>query len=276
MTLPNLLYTAPTGHLDPYTKEGVESLHILYIIGARANCVHGQWLKCSAVKWSTGQASFAMRSSGQDFLTPVAAVTMEFRPLVHCVQALAVCELTVLLIFHPLPFLCSAVRGSYIEIHTKMELRVRVRLKLSSGLDSNAIVFRCGRSKPQTGFLDRLLDEITCLLSEGSSVPVQSSAKLTYEIPACVNNHVFIIFPIASDQDGSCSQTVYGIEVADDSMLTRNEVLGRFHDIFQLRSSSDMKLEVHHVSKQECPVTTSENAYDAFEEKEKSRSKLSS
>ena len=157
-----------------------------------------------------------------------------------------------------------------------MELKVHVRLKLSGGLDSNAIVFRCGCSKPQTGFLDRLLDEITCLLSEGSSVPVQSSAKLFYEIPSCINNHVFIIFPIASNHDGSCSQTVYGIEVADDSMLTRNEVLGRFHDIFQQHSSSDMKLEVHQVSKQECPITSFENAYDGFEEKEKSRSKLSS
>ena len=159
-----------------------------------------------------------------------------------------------------------------------MELKVHVRLKLSGGLDTNAIIFRSSWSKPQCGFSDRLLNRITDILSEGISLPLLNRAELFLEIPPCINNHVFIVFPMKNKGDGSYSQMVCGIQVADDSMLTRNEVLRRFHDEFpQCDSiSSSTKLEAHLVFKQECPAITSQNAYDAFGEVEESRSKLSS
>ena len=162
-----------------------------------------------------------------------------------------------------------------------MELKVHVCLKLSGGLDTNTIIFRSGWSKPQCGFSDRLLDGITDMLSKGILLPL-NRAELFDEIPPCINNHVFIIFPMKNKGDGSYSQMVCGIQVADDSMLTRNEVLQRFHDEFPKCDSisSGTKLEVYLVSdkqeKQECPATTSQNAYDAFGEVEESRSKLSS
>lgn len=154
---------------------------------------------------------------------------------------------------------------------------MHVRLKLSGGLDTNAIIYRSGWCKPHCGFSDRLLDRIAGILSEGTSLPL-NGAELFHEIPPCINNHVFIVFPMKNKGDGSYSQMVCGIQVADDSMLTRNEVLRRFHDEFpQCDSiSSSTKLEAHLVFKQECPAITSQNAYDAFGEVEESRSKLSS
>jgi len=156
-------------------------------------------------------------------------------------------------------------------------MEVHVHLKLSGGLDTNTIIFQSCCSKPQSGFFDQLLDGVTEVLSEGISRPLLSRAGLFHKIPPCINNHVFIVFPMKNKDDGSYSQMVCGIQVAGDSMLTRNEVLRRFHAEFPQCDSISSELVAYRVPvEQERPAITSQNDYDALGEAEESRSKLSS
>jgi len=50
VTLKDSIVTAVTAHLDLYTKEGVESLHILPYTPVNVHIVNSQWLKFNGVK----------------------------------------------------------------------------------------------------------------------------------------------------------------------------------------------------------------------------------
>jgi len=64
VTTIHTVLTAKTGHLAPYTKEGVESLSSVYWVkGQNVRVVNSHRLISSTVKWSSS------KGDGQNFLT---------------------------------------------------------------------------------------------------------------------------------------------------------------------------------------------------------------
>jgi len=73
------IVTAATALVNPYTKEGVESLCILPYTSVNMRVVNGQWLKFNTVNgqspaWSTVKTP---KRAGQSIDLAVAAVTIE-------------------------------------------------------------------------------------------------------------------------------------------------------------------------------------------------------
>jgi len=72
--------TAKTGHLDLYTKEGVELLCFRILLGQRTKCACSQQSSADFQHSETDKSHFAVwsssKSDGQNFLTLVLAVNM--------------------------------------------------------------------------------------------------------------------------------------------------------------------------------------------------------
>ena len=146
-----------------------------------------------------------------------------------------------------------------------MASRVKLQINLSSGQSWS---LRCDHNGSQPhvgGFISDVVDSAKQVLREGCEDTLNIAhlrARLSFEIPCCLDNHHFVVFPLVLDAAGVYSHTVYGVDVGENSYLTMADILSRFSKAFgQDLRNEIMSLIPDDVTKEDVPVPLEMHSY---------------